>query len=149
MKVRRFWGIIVTHNRWILDQLCEKDHQWFWSGNGLFSKRLMLKYGLNPKEYYNLVVFNDTAYRRMCPVCGQSEVEFIKLSKGYREYCSRKCSSRAAKTIINRFLAYGYSKAWLYIANINGDPTMMKFGITGVREYNTRQNYRGFYLSNH
>lgn len=129
--------------------MCEKEHQWYWGGKGSFTKHIANDYGLTPREYYNLVVFGTINYVKICPVCGQNEVEFVKLSKGYREYCSQKCTARASNTIMQRFLAYGYSTAWLYIADVNDNPSIMKFGITGIRDYNTRQNYRGHYLSNH
>lgn len=149
ISAKRFNGQIITKNRFILDQLCESDGVWVWSGKGHFTSYIKKEYNLTPKEYYNIVVFNDINYRKICPVCKLNEVEFIKISKGYRDFCSNRCVSNAPKTIINRFLSYNYKVARLYICEVVGRPDIMKFGITGVTKYNSRQNYRGLYLKNH
>lgn len=93
------------------------------------------------------MVFGNIKYKPKCITCG-NQVEFIKLSKGYRQYCSTKCVSSADITEINRFLSYGYKIAYLYIINVNDNCMIKKFGITGDISHNTRQNYKGHYLSN-
>ena len=95
-----------------------------------------------------MVVYDDVKYKPKCLTCGKP-VEFIKLSKGYRDYCSIHCVSAADITEMNRFLSYGYKVAYLYICNVNDNCTIKKFGITGCVNHNTRQNYRGHYLSDH
>lgn len=147
LECKRNKGKIITKDRRILDQLSDNDNEWYWSGRSSFNIHIKNKYGLSDKEYHNIVVYGNINYSPKCPVCN-NDVEFISLAKGYRKYCSRKCTGHNKVTQANRFLSYNYSKAKIYIAELKGDSTRMKVGITGAN-YNSRQNYAGYYLTNH
>ena len=136
LKCKRYKGKIISKDRWILDQLSDKPNQWFFGGGNryqetsVFLKHVKETYGLTAQQYYNIIVYDDINYVGKCKTCGK-ETEFIKLSKGYRDYCCHWCTSASDETRENRFLAYGYTKAKFYIVETD-NPKIMKLGVTGT-----------------
>lgn len=92
MKIKHSGSIITSgsgSNTKYLDQLSDDD---IWIGAYRIRKYLMDKYGLSPKDYYNLVVYGDINHIEYCSVCGKPTA-FDRLSAGYRTSCSRGCSA--------------------------------------------------------
>lgn len=65
-------------------------------GKGSFRNHIWRSYGLTTQQYYNLVVFGNKDFIPTCPTCGTA-VGFIKLTKGYHQYCSHWCMSASEK----------------------------------------------------
>lgn len=65
------------------------------------------KYGLSDKEYYNLVVFNDMNYNKVCecPVCN-NYTKFLNINNGYKRFCSNSCGLGSRGDMSGNFKSY-------------------------------------------
>lgn len=70
--------------------ICQKEIDY---GKEVFSRLHLNKFhNISSKEYYDKFLSKDGD--GVCPVCGQETVFLgIGVTKGYRKYCSAKCSN--------------------------------------------------------
>lgn len=89
--VKRGKGKLISkpygpHSVLYLDQLSDMDD--IWINSGVFNSYLRKTYGINSREYYNIVVYGDINFSPRCK-CGNDK-KFISLSRGYGSTCGNK-----------------------------------------------------------
>jgi len=76
----------MCENEKIICQICEREFKCYVG----FVSHLRRKHKMKSKEYYD--IYMKKYDEGICSECGK-ETNFIKITKGYRKFCSTKCSN--------------------------------------------------------
>lgn len=91
-KIYGYGYLVKLSKQMYLDQLSGsvKVH------SSYFKEYILSEYNLTEKEYYNIVIYGDINYKRLCKNCGR-ELPFLGLNlnpdRSYRYYCNAKCET--------------------------------------------------------
>lgn len=123
-----------SHSRLYLDQLSDEE---IWIASGVFVQYLNKTYGLNSKEYFNLIIYGNKDYIPLCK-CGLPR-KFVSLSRGYSPTCGgRDCVSKKLSNHAKSQHSDKESTLSIALGNLHNSEEFKKSLSTRTRELNKK-----------